>query len=82
MLLSVFAGFAFAQPDTQIVPVFSVAPQVFQTGVNAGVSFTILNANPNSTQSIQNGDQFVFTLNLTGGLFNCWERSPRKRGCI
>ena len=55
------------QTDTNIVPLYAVAPEVFQTGLNSQVLFTVLNANPNSTQRIQPGDTFIFSVNVSGG---------------
>src|SRR5438105_9375681 len=58
---------AWAQPDTRIVPLYAVASAVFQTGLDSNVLFTVLNANPNSTQLIQPGDTFTFKLSVAGG---------------
>src|SRR4051794_23110679 len=56
----------FAQSDTRIVPLYAVAPSVFQTGLTSVAVFTILEANPNSSQRLLDGDKFVFGLNVPG----------------
>jgi hypothetical protein len=57
---------AWAQSNDRIVPLYAVAPGVFQTGVSSKALFTILNANPNSIQQLKSGDTFTFTLNIPG----------------
>jgi len=66
-LLAVGRVIAWSQPDTRIVPLYTVSPAVFQTGLASNVQLYVLNANPNSTQQIQTADTFTFTLNITGG---------------
>ena len=68
-VIGLFLGLAlpgWTQPDDRIVPLYAVAPGVFQTGVNSKALFTILNANPNATQQLRSGDKFTFTLNIPG----------------
>ena len=57
---------SWAQSNDRIVPLYAVAPGVFQTGVSSKALFTILNANPNSIQQLRSGDTFTFTLNIPG----------------
>src|SRR4051812_21370313 len=66
VLLVIASVLGFAETDTRIVPLYAVAPSVFQTGLTSGVVFTILEANPNSNQRLLDGDRFVFTLNVAG----------------
>ena len=64
---ALLASVAWAQTDPHIVPLFAVAPPVVQIGISGNVLFTVLNANPNSTQQIQPGDAFTFSLNVMDG---------------
>jgi len=66
VLFTAGAALAAAQSDTRIVPLYAVAPSVFQTGLTSNVVFTILEANPNSDRLLMDGDRFVFSLNVTG----------------
>src|SRR5664279_2962956 len=66
VILAIASVLGIAESDTRIVPLYAVAPSVFQTGLTSGVQFTILEANPNSTQQLLDGDQFTFGLNVAG----------------
>ena len=66
-LLAVAGFLVSSQSDPRIVPLYAVSPAVFQTGLTSDVQLTVLNANPNSTQQIQPGDKFTFTINIAGG---------------
>src|SRR2546425_1373333 len=66
VVFAVAAVFGWAQSDSRIVPLYAVAPSVFQTGLTSSVLFTVLQANPNSNQQIQNGDTFTFALSVAG----------------
>jgi len=66
VLFTAGAALAAAQSDTRIVPLYAVAPSVFQTGLTSNVVFTILEANPNSDRPLMDGDKFVFSVNVTG----------------
>src|SRR5258705_10596449 len=67
VLVAVASVVGSAQTDKRIVPLYAVAPSVFQTGLTSGAVFTILEANPNSEQKLLDGDRFVFSLSVAGG---------------
>jgi len=66
VLVAVASVVGSAQTDKRIVPLYAVAPAVFQTGLTSGAVFTVLEANPNSDQRLLDGDRFVFGLNGAG----------------